>query len=51
VFGTGNGSAVIDIKNGCILSAEMNFTTPVAVVGDVSIVWHENAVIKLVEAK
>ena len=51
VYGTGNGSAVIDIKNGCILNAEMNFTTPVAVVGDVSIVWHENAVIKLVEEK
>jgi Family of unknown function (DUF6263) len=51
VFGTGNGSATIDIKSGCILSAEMNFTTPVAVVGDVSIVWHENAVIKLAEVK
>jgi hypothetical protein len=51
VFGTGNGSATIDIKNGSILTAEMNFTTPVAVVGDVSIVWHENAVIKLVETK
>jgi hypothetical protein len=51
VFGTGNGSAVLDIKNGCILGAEMNFTTPVAVVGDVSIVWHENAVIKLTEVK
>lgn len=51
VFGTGNGSALLDIKSGCILSAEMNFTTPVAVVGDVSIVWHENAVIKLVEAR
>jgi hypothetical protein len=51
VFGTGNGSAVLDIKNGCILNAEMNFSTPVAVVGDVSIVWHENAVIKLTEVK
>jgi hypothetical protein len=51
VFGTGNGSAVLDIKNGCILSAEMNFSTPVAVVGDVSVVWHENAVIKLTEVK
>jgi hypothetical protein len=51
VFGTGNGSAVLDIKGGCILSAEMNFTTPVAVVGDVSIVWHENAVLKLTEVK
>jgi hypothetical protein len=51
VFGTGNGSATIDIKSGCILTAEMNFTTPVAVVGDVSIVWHENAVIKLAEVK
>jgi hypothetical protein len=51
VFGTGNGSAVLDIKNGCILIAEMNFTTPVADVGDISIVWHENAKIKLTEAK
>jgi len=51
VFGTGNGSAMIDIKNGCILTAEMNFTTPVADVGDISIVWHENAKIKLVEGK
>jgi hypothetical protein len=51
VFGTGNGSAVLDIRSGCILTAEMNFTTPVAVVGDISIVWHENAKIKLTEAK
>jgi hypothetical protein len=51
VFGTGNGSAVLDIKSGCILTAEMNFTTPVATVGDVNIVWHENAVIKLTEVK
>jgi hypothetical protein len=51
VFGTGNGTAVLDVRNGCILNAEMNFTTPVAMVGDVSVVWHENAVIRLVEAK
>lgn len=51
VFGTGNGTAVLDIKRGCILNAEMNFTTPVAVVGDVSIVWHEKAEMKLVEGK
>jgi len=51
VFGTGNGAAMLNIKTGCIISAEMNFTTPVAVVGDVSIVWHENAVITLVGIK
>jgi hypothetical protein len=51
VYGTGNGSAQLDIRQGCILNAEMNFTTPVAVVGDVSIVWHENAEIKLTEGK
>jgi hypothetical protein len=51
VFGTGNGTAVLDIKRGCILNAEMNFTTPVAMVGDVSIVWHEKAEMKLVGVK
>jgi hypothetical protein len=51
VFGTGNGTAVLDVRNSCILNAEMNFTTPVAMVGDVSVVWHENAVIKMVETK
>ncbi|HUI94056.1 MAG TPA: hypothetical protein VLX68_17590 [Chitinivibrionales bacterium] len=51
VFGTGNGTAVLDVKNGSIITAEMNFTTPVAMVGDVSVVWHENAVIKLVDVK
>jgi hypothetical protein len=51
VYGTGNGSAQLDIRQGCILNGEMNFTTPVAVVGDVSIVWHENAEIKLTEGK
>jgi hypothetical protein len=51
VYGTGNGSAVLDIAKGCILRAEMNFTTPVAVVGDVSVVWHENAVMKLTGVK
>jgi len=50
-FGTGNGTAVLDIKSGYILSAEMNFTTPVATIGDVSVVWHENAVIRLVNLR
>ncbi len=51
VFGTGNGAAMLNLKTGCIISAEMNFTTPVATVGDVSVIWHENAVISLVEIK
>jgi hypothetical protein len=51
VFGTGNGAAVLDTRNGSLLKAEMNFTTPVAAVGNVNVVWHENAVIRLVEVK
>ncbi len=51
VFGTGNGTAVIDVRAGCILNAEMNFTAPLAMVGDVSVVWHEKAEIRLMERK
>ncbi len=47
VFGSGNGAAVIDVRRGCILSASMNFTSPVATIGDISVVWHERAEIKL----
>jgi len=49
VYGTGNGSAVIDLKKGCILTALVNFTTPVAVIGDVTVTWHENAMIELIK--
>jgi len=51
VYGTGNGTALIDIRKGLIEHADMNFTTPVAVVGDVSVVWHEKAEMRLVEVK
>jgi hypothetical protein len=51
VFGQGNGTAVIDVRAGCILNAEMNFTAPLAMVGDVSVVWHEKAEITLTGAK
>lgn len=51
VYGTGNGTAAIDLHEGCIANAEMNFTTPVAVVGDVSVVWHERAQISFTKGK
>jgi hypothetical protein len=43
VAGKGGGSAILDVRNHCILRAEMDFTTPVAVVGDVSVTWQEKA--------
>jgi hypothetical protein len=51
VSGKGSGSAVLDISNHCILKAEMNFATPVAIVGDVSVTWQEKAVFSLVNCQ
>lgn len=46
VAGDGSGSAQIDIKNNIILQAEMEFKTPVATIGEVTVNWQENAVLK-----
>ncbi len=47
VVGKGAGTAVIDIRNRCLVRAEMNFAAPVAVVGDISVIWTEKAAIRL----
>jgi len=46
VAGNGTGSAQIDVINKVILQAEMEFKTPVATVGAVTVTWQENAVLK-----
>lgn len=51
VAGKGTGSAVLDIRNHCILKAEMDFATPVAVIGEVSVTWQEKAVFSLINCK
>jgi hypothetical protein len=47
VSGSGTCSAVLDMKNSCILSSEMDFTTPVATIGDEKVTWHEHATFQL----
>jgi len=51
VSGTGNGIAVLDVANRCILSASMDFTTPVARIGDLTVSWTERAEFMLVDCK
>jgi hypothetical protein len=51
VAGKGSGSALLDIRNHCILKAEMDFATPVAVIGEVSVTWQEKAVFTLINCK
>jgi hypothetical protein len=51
VAGKGNGSAVLDVKNRCIVAAEMDFTTPVGTVGNISVTWTEKASLKLKSCK
>jgi hypothetical protein len=51
VAGKGTGSAILDVKNRCIIGAEMDFTTPVGTVGDISVTWTEKASLKLKSCK
>jgi hypothetical protein len=51
VAGKGNGSTVLDLSNHCILSAEMDFVTPVGTLGDVSVTWTEKATLQLKSCK
>lgn len=51
VAGKGRGSAMLDVRNHCILKAEMDFATPIAVVGDISVTWQEKAVFSLVDCQ
>jgi hypothetical protein len=47
VAGKGKGSAILDVRNRCIIGAEMDFTTPVGTVGNISVTWTEKASLKL----
>jgi hypothetical protein len=46
VAGNGSGSVQLDLKNKCILTAEMDFKSPIATIGEVKIDWREHAVLK-----
>ncbi len=46
VAGNGSGTAQIDVKNNILLQAEMDFKTPVATIGEVTVNWQEHAVLK-----
>ncbi len=47
VAGFGAGSAVLDVKKNFIKEAKMNFESPVASIGDITVNWYETAVITL----
>jgi hypothetical protein len=51
VSGKGNGSAVLDLRNHCILGAEMDFISPVGTSGDISVNWTEKASLQLKNCK
>jgi hypothetical protein len=47
IGGKGSGTALISIRDNCILSADMGFSTPVAVINDITVMWRERAVFTL----
>ena len=51
VAGKGAGSAILDLRNRNIVSAEMDFTTPLGTVGEISVTWSEKASLKLKSCK
>jgi hypothetical protein len=51
VAGKGSGSATLDIRNHSIIGAEIDFTTPVGTVGDISVSWTEKVSLKLKSCK
>lgn len=51
VAGKGKGTAVLNVKDGYLVRADMNFTAPVATVGAVTVAWEEKATFTLKEAK
>jgi hypothetical protein len=51
VAGKGSGAAVLDLRNHCIIGADMDFTTPIGTVGDISVSWTEKASIRLKSGK
>jgi hypothetical protein len=51
VEGRGSGTAVIDVKGKCIVSAEVEFETPVVALGVTRVNWKEKASLKFRQAK
>jgi hypothetical protein len=51
IGGNGSGSALIDVRNKYLISADMGFSTPVAVINDIKVTWRERAVFALKHCK
>jgi len=51
VSGEGYGSATIDVVNRYITEAKMEFNTPVATIGKITVSWKEFAVMKYISCK
>jgi hypothetical protein len=51
IGGKGSGTALISISDNCILSADMGFSTPIAVINDITVTWRERAVFTLKRCK
>ena len=51
IGGTGSGTALVDVGNKCLISADMGFSTPVATVNDIQVTWRERAVFQLKRCK
>jgi hypothetical protein len=47
IGGKGSGSAIIDVRNKRLISADMGFSTPVAKINETSVTWQERAVFSL----
>ncbi len=47
IAGNGTGTALFDLKNNVIKEAKMQFETPLAEIGSISVNWREEAVLKL----
>jgi hypothetical protein len=51
IGGKGSGLALISVKKNCLISVDVGFSTPVAVIKDISVTWRERAVFKLKSCK
>jgi hypothetical protein len=51
IGGTGSGQALISVRNQCLVSADMGFSTPVAKINGINVTWRERAVFKLKSCK
>lgn len=51
IGGNGSGTALIDVRRQYLISADMGFSTPVAVINDIKVTWRERAVFSLKHCK